>query len=129
MTNFKTAGFSVIEVVIAMGIIATLAVVTGTLLTRVSVDGREVRDQDIALRIARAEIETIRASGYDALPANGPFTNPLLNTLPSGTSYLTSTDFASTTKKVEVIVSWQGSGLTTRSVSLTTLVTQNSVLR
>jgi prepilin-type N-terminal cleavage/methylation domain-containing protein len=121
-------GFSLIEVTVAVAIIGTMIVATGILLQRIPINGREVRDQDLALKIAHNEVEILRASGYASLPANGPFANALLSSLASSTSSVTITDFNAKTKQVDVSVYWKGVGLVTRSVSLTTLITQNSGL-
>lgn len=121
-------GFSLIEVTIAIAIIGTMIVATGILLQRIPMSGREVRDQDLSLKIARNEIEILRATGYAALPASGSFTDTLLGSLTSGSGALSITDFNTKTKRVEVSVSWQGTGAVARSVSLTTLITQDSGL-
>lgn len=121
-------GFSLIEVTIAIAIIGIMIVATGTLLQRIPINGREVRDQDLALKITRNELEILRASGYAALPASGSFTDALLSSLTSGSAALAITDFNAKTKRVKVSVSWQGAGVVARSVSLTTLITQDSGL-
>jgi len=121
-------GFSLIEVTVAIGIIGVMILSTSIFLQRLPVSGREVRDQDIALRIARNEVEVLRATGYDSLPASGPFSNSLLSSLASGTGIATVTTYDAKTKKVDVVVSWTGTRAIARSVSLTTLVAQNSGL-
>lgn len=124
----REGGFSLIEVTVAIGIIGMMILATSTLLQRIPVSGREVRDQDIALKIARNEIEVLRAGGYDALPASGPFLNSLLNSLLSGSASVAITVYDAKTKKTDVSVSWTGTGSITRTVLLTTLIAQNSGL-
>ena len=121
-------GFSLVEVAIAVAIIGLMVVSTSMLLQRLPISGREVRDQDLALRIARDKIEILRATGYTSLPESGPFTNILLDSLASSTASVAVTDYNDKTKQVEVSVSWKGDNLVIRSLSLTTLVTQNSPL-
>jgi len=128
MVTDRTRGFSLVETTIAIGIVGMIIVAMSVLLGRIPVDGREVRDQDVALRVAQSEIETLRAGGYDALPANGPFTNPLLDSLTAGTASVTIADFDTETKQADVNVSWQGTGGATRQVTLTTLITQRNGL-
>lgn len=128
MTTRLTRGFSLIEVTIAIAIIGTMIVATSALLQRLPVSGREVRDQDIALKIARNEIEVLRAGGYDALPASGPFSNSLLSSLTSGSASVTIAVYDAKTKRADVAVSWTGTGSVTRTVLLTTLIAQNSGL-
>lgn len=129
MAPLRTKGFSLIEVTIAVAIIGMMTVSTSMLLQRLPVSGRETRDQDLALKIVRTEIEILRAAGYASLPASGPFADSLLSNLASSTASVTVTDFNAKTKKVQASVSWRGSSLVTRSVSLTTLVTENSTLK
>lgn len=121
-------GFSLIEVTIAIAIIGMMILATSILLQRLPVSGREVRDQDVALKIARNEIEVLRAGGYDALPASGAFANPLLSSLTSGSASVAVTVYDAKTKKTDVSVSWTGTGSVTRTVLLTTLIAQNSGL-
>lgn len=128
MTPRLTRGFSLIEVTVAVGIIGTMIIATSALLQRLPVSGREVRDQDIALKIARSEIEVLRAGGYDILPASSAFANPLLSSLTSGSASVTITVYDAKTKKADVNVSWTGAGSSARTISLTTLITQSSGL-
>ncbi len=129
MATRTARGFSLLEVVIAIAIIAVAVVAASAVFQRVPVNGREVRDQDLALKIARNEVEMLRGSGYGALPASGPFSNPLLSSLRSGAGAVAVTDLNAKTKQVAVTVSWQGADSAGRSISLTTLVTQNSGLQ
>lgn len=128
MDTRHTRGFSLIEITVAIAIIGLMVVTTSTLLQRLPVSGSEVRNQDIALKIARTEIEILRAGGYDALPTNGPFTNPLLSSLANGSTSVTITAYDAKTKRADVSVSWVGAGGASRSVSLTTLIAQTSGL-
>lgn len=124
-----TRGFSLVEVTIAVAIVGIVIVATSVLVQRLPVSGREVRDQDLALKIARNKIETLRAAGYESLPASGPFTDTLLSSFSSSTASVTVSQFNDDTKQIGVTVSWEGAELTTRSVSLTTLITENSTLK
>lgn len=124
-----TRGFSLVEVTIAVAIVGIVIVATSVLIQRLPVSGREVRDQDLALKIVRNKIETLRAAGYESLPASGPFTDTLLGSFSSSTASVTVTQFNDDTKQVGVTVAWEGAELTTRSVSLTTLITENSTLK
>lgn len=127
MSALRLHGFSLIEATVAIAIIGTMIVATSMLLQRIPVSGREAKDQDLALRIARNELEVVRAAGYAALPASGPFTDPLLASLASSTASLIVTDFTADTKRVDVMVEWRGSAATARSLSLTTLITGSTI--
>lgn len=129
MPTYSSRGFSLIEAVIAIAIIGIMTVAVGALLQRLPINGREVRDQDVAIRIARNKVESLRAAGYAALPASGAFTDMLLSSLASSSASLTISSFNAKTKQADVVVSWRGVGTTTRTVSLTTLITENSELK
>ncbi len=124
----RSTGFSLVEVTVAIAVIGMMIVSTGLLLERIPVGGREVRDQDTALKIARNEIESIRAGGYENLPESGPFTDTLLSALEGGVATVAVSDVEDGIQQVEVAVAWRGAGLVTRSVSLVTLVAENSGL-
>lgn len=121
-------GFSLIEVTVAVAIIGMMVVATGALFARIPVNGREVRDQDLALKIARGELESLRAAGYAALPANGPFANELLSSLSGSAASVTVTDVDAETKQADVSVTWLGSDQHSRTVSLVTLITESCAL-
>lgn len=122
-------GFSLIEIIVAVGIIGLIIIATTSMLQRVSVNEREISNQSLALRIARNEVELLRAAGYAALPASGSFTDSLLSSLPSGSGSIAVTVVNAKTKQLVVTVSWVGEGAITRSTSLTTLIAENSQLK
>jgi len=126
--TYRSSGFSLVEVTVAIGVIALMIVATAVLLQRLPVSGREVRDQDLALKIAREEVELLRAGGYASLPASGSFTHPLLASLASSTALLAIADYNEDTKQVTATVSWRGASVVMRSVSLTTLIAEDSGL-
>lgn len=125
----RIRGFTLIESVVAIGIIGLLIMSVGAMLQRLPVSTREVRDQDLALRIARNQVEYLRSLGYALLPSSGPFNDTMLASLSQGTGVVTLDDFNPETKQAVVTVSWTGTGSTTRSVSLTTLITENSLFK
>lgn len=129
MSFRPSRGFSLIEVTVAIAIIGIMIVAAGSLLSRIPVNSREVRDQDLALKIARNEIESLRAAGYAALPASGPFADELLSSLASSSASVAVTAFNAKTKQVSASVTWRGAGQSARSISLTTLITQDSGLK
>lgn len=124
----RRTGFTLIETLVAVAILATTIIATGALFARLPVNNREARDQSIALKIARAQIEALRAAGYEALPATGPFANELLSSLASSSASVTVAAYDTKTKQVEVRVTWAGNGNASRSVSLTSLIAQDSKL-
>lgn len=121
------SGFSLIEATIAVAIVALLTVATSSMLSRLPVSARDARDQALALTIAESELENLRALGYESLPASGAFSHTLLSSLASSSAARTVTDYSSSTKRVSVELTWVN-GTLTRSLSLTTLIAENSLL-
>lgn len=118
----KLRGFTLIEVVIAVVIVGMLVVLASTLVQAVGLT-RHAKSKDVAAKVAESKLESLRAVGYEQLPAGTPFSDPLLDTLLDGTGSFTVDDFSSTTKRVVVTVSWSDPGATTPStLTISTLV-------
>jgi prepilin-type N-terminal cleavage/methylation domain-containing protein len=118
-------GFSLIEVLVSLLIVSSMLVLFQGVL-RNSVLVKTARNQEIALAIARSEIESLRIGGYTVLPLSGSFSDSLLSELPPGaTATLSVTTYNAKTKKVEVSVLWTDSGSPNpNTVSLSTLITE-----
>ena len=115
-------GFSILEVPIALMIVAVMLLIYGAASNSVSLNSNS-RHQDLAHFIAVSEMEDLRALGYDNLPASGGFSHPLLGNLPSSAAVLTVGDYNDNTKQITVKVSWQEPGrAAVHSVSLVTLI-------
>ena len=118
----RCRGFSLIEVLVAIGIVGA-AFAAAEALVHAAPLARLTRDADLALVIARGELENVRAAGYADMPVSGSFSSSLMASLPSGTGTLTVSDFNTGTKQVTVTVSWQDPALSARSLRMSTLVT------
>jgi prepilin-type N-terminal cleavage/methylation domain-containing protein len=117
-------GFTLIEIMVAVCIIALAGMLTGTMLQATAL-ARHIRYEDLATKIASNQLESLRAARYVALPATGSFSNALLTSLPSGTGSTTITVINSFTKQITVGVSWKDPGRSNTSyVGVTTLMTQ-----
>ena len=122
------SGFSLIEVIVAVGIVVAALAAAEALVHAVPLT-RTTSHEDIALVIARGELESVRAAGYAAAPASGPFSSSLMASLPSGAGTLAVSDFNTGTKQVTVTVSWQPvGGSAARSLMMSTLVTSTGGL-
>jgi len=122
MTSYRR-GFSLIEIVVSLFIFSILLLLFQAVLQG-GASVRAVKNQGVALSVAQNKLEHLRAEGYDALPASGTFTAPLLVTIPSAVGSLTVGDYNPSTKRVTVTVTWQEPGLAASStVSLATLIT------
>jgi prepilin-type N-terminal cleavage/methylation domain-containing protein len=115
-------GFTLIEVVIAIFLVGLLAVLTANILTATPL-ATHAKEEQTALAIASNRMEALRAGGYAALPASGPFSDASLANLPGGSGEVTVSTYNSNTKEVTVTVSWNEDG-TPHDVVLTTLVTE-----
>lgn len=116
-------GSSLIEVLITLLIIGVIAVFYDAAL-RSNMVTRNAKAKDLALRIATHQMEGLRAGGYAALPASGPFSDSLLSDLPSGSATMSISDYNAKTKQVSLTVSWIEPAGGTHAVSLATLITQ-----
>ncbi|MBI2409893.1 prepilin-type N-terminal cleavage/methylation domain-containing protein [Candidatus Kaiserbacteria bacterium] len=123
----RSKGFTLIEVTVAVAIIAIVITGVSAVLARLPMNARQARDQSLALTMARTQIERLRGAGYGALPASGPFTDPLLASLPGAAASTAVSSYSARTKQASVSVSWLEAGQIA-AVVLTTLVTQDAGL-
>lgn len=122
-------GFTLLEVVISLFVVGVAVVLAGTLVHVIPLV-RHAKNEDIALKIAANEIETVRAAGYGSLPGDGSFSDALLIDLPMATGTIEVEDFNDKTKQVTARVSWQEtSSAASSTVELSTLITNIGGLR
>ncbi len=120
-------GFSIIEVLIAIFIIGIMLVFYAASSNTLLLNGN-ARHLELAQRIAISQMENLRALDIAALPASGTFTNALISGLPGGSGNILVSDVNASTKQVVVTVSWnEPGGNSARSVSFTTIKTQNGL--
>lgn len=127
MSRARLRGFSLIEIVVALGIVAAMLMLFQAVLVAERA-ASTAREQGSALSIVENELESVRAAGFDALPGSGAFSDPGLATLPGGAGTITVTPENSSLSLVAVTVSWQGRGGESRSVSLSTVVGKTGAL-
>lgn len=123
MRRASSRGFSYVEVIVALFIVSALVASLGTLVRGLPLT-RHIQHQDLALKIAKHQLESVRAGGYGSVPESGPFSDTQLSSLPSGTGALTVSDFNTETKQVTVTVSWKEPNTATSSLALDTLITE-----
>jgi hypothetical protein len=114
--------------VITVAIIGVIAVIYQLALSN-SLVIRTASSKEVALRIASNKLEEMRNLGYASLPVSGSFSDAQLLTLQNATGTLSISEYASTTKKVQVTVSWSDPGVpTVQSLMLVTLITRTGGL-
>ena len=118
-------GFSTIEVIFALFLLATALVVYASSLNLVRIL-KTTRYQNLAYHIAQKQLEDMRNTAFSALPGTGAISDSQLSSLPSGQGTLTVTDLDTNLKQVTVSVSWTETGLP-KSVNLDTLIYQNGI--
>ena len=121
-------GFSIIEVIISIFVVGAMLVVYGRLNESIAVN-RGIGHQEVALRVARGQIENLRAIPYNSLPPTGSFEVPVWaqGQLPQGSAGYSNTAFNDGVKNIAVTVSWVEPGAGARNVSLTTLISQGGL--
>jgi|ERR1051326_5327943 Tfp pilus assembly protein PilV len=122
------SGMSIVEVLVALFIIVAALVLYQAALNSILLT-RNTRDQDLAVKIASNQLESLRTGGYSAVPVSGPFSNSQLSLLPSGAGSLSVTTFNTKTKQVTATVTWTESNSNQHSVSLSTLITETGGLK
>lgn len=119
-------GFSLIEVVVSIFVIGVMIVASAALLGGVPAS-RLARNQSIALTVAQNQIESLRAAGYAALPASGPFSDTELSALSSGAGSIAIAAYDARTKRIDVSVSWEEEA-GPQAITLTTLIAETGGL-
>jgi prepilin-type N-terminal cleavage/methylation domain-containing protein len=118
-------GFTLIEILVTIGILAATFVGYAATVNG-SAASSHAKSQEIALRIATSELESLRGGGYAALPQGGSFSSPDLALLTDGSGTVMITGFDAGTKRANVTVAWnEAAG--GRSISLDTLITEGGL--
>lgn len=128
-SKFKNQqGFTIIEMVMTLFILGVVFLIYNAA-ANTMVLNRNMKDQEAAFRIASAEVDTLRANGYSAVPASGSISDTLLSVLPgSAAENLAVSDYDPKTKQITVTVSWYEPGNTNqRNIVLTTLITDGGL--
>ncbi len=125
----RARGFTLIEVLLTVLLVGMLIVLSGLLVETIGL-ARHERYASAAAGAAEGELESLRAVGYDQLPASGPFSDDALARLPGGTGSFTVSAYDDTTKQVTVTVSWTDrTSDSPTSVTLSTLIAKTGGLK
>lgn len=116
-------GFSLVEVIIAMGLILVTVMIFGVALSALPLT-KTARNSNIAYHVAAKKIEEIRNLPFGSLPASGSFTDSAMSQMPSGaTASLTVQNYSGSSqiKQITATISWTENG-NGKSTTLDTLV-------
>ena len=105
--NSKQSGISLVEVIVSMFMLAVLLVFYVSALNIVALT-RKLRYENLAYHVANKQMETLRNTAYDSLPASGSITDALLSQIPSGAGSFTTAAYPGYggVKQIIVTVTW-----------------------
>ena len=120
-------GFSLIELIVALGLISVAVLLLGVAVSSVPLT-KNTRDQNLAYHIAVKKIEELRSISYASLPGSGTFTDPGFAELNSAAGQLTVASYqgSSEIKHITVTVTWTDGGAN-KNVTLDTLMAENGL--
>ncbi len=123
---YKKGGFTLLESIIAAGLLAAVMTVFLSIWVMVAAGARAER-LIVAHHIASTRIDELRQTAFEALPSSGPFSNPMLAELPGGSAQLTITNYRDSTemRQVQVMVSWLEAGAA-RTYALDTVIARGA---
>lgn len=123
----KNSGFTLIEVLITLALISVLISIFFTA-TNIWRWIRHVRWQTFAKQIASSEMEQLRNTPYNNLPASGSFSDPNMAKIPQGSGQLNIAAVNGQTdlSQVKVTVFWVQEGQN-QSIELDTLMSKNGL--
>lgn len=131
-------GFSLVEILLVIGIVAFILLIIGSLPSTFGLIGNS-NHQSLAKQIATKKIEDLRSLGYDNIcdPTGGPCTDPItdsrLISLPksSGNAIISVCPINVCTssekvKQIEVTINWSDSGKD-QSIKLSTFISKGGL--
>src|SRR5262249_52060381 len=125
----KKPGYTLIEIIIALGVVATGTLAFGAMVPMAARSARMNANYQQAVSLVQHKIDQCRAVGWgrltytelrnagiiDANPTASPFsfttTDTLSSVYPTATGTLQVTDFSTKTRQVSVTVTWSGSAV------------------
>jgi len=121
----RIGGFSLIEVLVALFLLAATAMVFGVVYPSGARARTKAQYYSQALATAQRKIEDCRYTGYADLSIEGP-TDTSITALPNGNLRYTVTQHAADIKRVDVVVTWQGYGGVGGTVRVSSLISDHS---
>jgi prepilin-type N-terminal cleavage/methylation domain-containing protein len=118
--NRKQEGYSLIEVVICLFMIAVLLVLYASALNIVAIT-RKLRYENVAYHIANKQMEALRGISYADLPASGTISDSLLSEIPTGAGNFTVASYPAHNNMKEIIVTVTWTDPVSKQIVLKTL--------
>jgi Tfp pilus assembly protein PilV len=107
MKQNRQQGTSLVEVILCMFMLTVLLVLYASALNTVALT-RKLRYENLAYHIANKQMETLRNTGYDSLPASGNIVDAQLAQIPAGAGTFTTAAYPGYggVKQIIVTVTW-----------------------
>ena len=121
----RTAGFTLIEVMIAVFILALTALVFAATVPTSQISRIKAAHTTYAINLAKQTIAEKQSAGYAGLLA-GTVEVSVPADLPGGSQTTTITQYSTNVKKVQVDVTWSGYRQVGGDITLSTLISDHS---
>lgn len=122
-------GFSLIELVIALGVVALTVFVFGIAVSSLPLT-KSTRNRNIAYHAAAQKLEELRNTPFASLPASGSFSYPIFSELTNASGQLTVSSYSgydpNQIKAAAVTVTWYENGVA-YNVRLDTLLSDSGL--
>lgn len=128
MVKLRSSGFTIVEVLIALGLFAVVVPLFTVGITNLTAINNRARDLALANMVAQNKVEILRSAGYNSLSDGSvDFSNELPSTLanPKSASYVVSSP-ATGIKEVAVTISYKDYQ-TVRTIQYETLISELGV--
>ncbi|OGE74333.1 MAG: hypothetical protein A3I07_02685 [Candidatus Doudnabacteria bacterium RIFCSPLOWO2_02_FULL_42_9] len=103
----RQKGTSLVEVILVMFVLFVLVIFYASALNTVALT-RKLRYENLAYHVANKQMETLRNTTFDTLPAGGVVVDPMLAQIPSGSGDFTVVDYPGFAgiKEITITVNW-----------------------
>lgn len=127
LKNKNQTGHTIVEVVIAMFVFIVMLFLYASASNSTRLN-RQVKNQDLALRIAESSMEDLKNTPFNSLPSSGSLNHSNLSLLMNSSLNLTMTSINPSLKQAEVVISWKDeSAGSVRSINLTSLLSDKGI--
>ncbi|HMQ02112.1 MAG TPA: prepilin-type N-terminal cleavage/methylation domain-containing protein [Candidatus Doudnabacteria bacterium] len=123
----KQNGFSIIEVMVSLLIIGTTLLLYTVISNSITLN-KYNRYKEVALRSAETQLQVLRTTSYNSLPASGTFTNSQIQSLPEGAGAMVIEEVSAGLSEATVTISWRSpASEAMQEISLSTFLSQHGL--